>query len=645
MRYIAYMKTKAITRIILPAIVIALCGFVLIRRQSKTSLEKEEIRHFLTGINNALVKVDSVRLQTYLADKNNPDEVYRLIAVLKGRYRQTYADITPKLKLYVSADTNHIDINVADSGITATIPVTFKSDYLKPKTSKLDLRVQKLSKNKYKIFEINTKSLTDDYTAYEDKAYVALEISRGKYQPITKKAFANAITLKTRYDSVIWFSHVKGKTYYYAVKGHWNFDSAFDPQNDSLKKYKMALVGPNLKDVIPAGFDMIRSINGTFPGLVEVEKDHKHGFYNLDGKLIVPVQYDQVFPVKDSNNKAALRIGRDFYWLKNDYTISSKTNLKIGEVFSMLAPTPIFTGNADPTGNITEFNSDYEDGTISLPPSHLVDLNLTYNFAVFNNPLRKEMQVSFSSFSSNFVKVIKQTQRTETPKEEKGNWLKGILYSITEHFIRGRFEFYKTNNLVLIDEKHNQAYGQYIRSGYSRGELSMGSPHYCNDYSVRAINDTLIEVKTSAATNISLYNKDLLAEMPIYHYIVLKNNRMDELKLNRLFSFTQYVKMDDQYLDGCYTYYANRGRSTSKVNQTTRLSKSGLLYMRNEIYANYHYKFKDNEWNEIFYSMAAPGTKYLNNVDDSLTVIDRYNIQWIDQKLKKVPVTTSLASR
>ncbi|MEO3402715.1 WG repeat-containing protein [Mucilaginibacter sp. CAU 1740] len=645
------MKTKAITRIILPAIVIALCGFVLIRRQSKENLEKAEIHKFLTDVNKALTKADSSKLQTYLTNKNNRNEVGYLVGLLKGEYRETYTDVIPQLKLHVSVDTAHIDIQLTDSGTVVAIPVTLRSNYTKPATSKFILHLEETPKSSHKIKEIETSLLADDYIAYEDKAYIALEVANGKYQPITKKAFTNATTLKARYDSVIWFSHVKGKTYYYTVKGKWDIKTAFDTQNNLVKKYKMGLVGPDLKEAIPVSFDMIRSINGTFPGLVEVEKDQKHGFYDLNGKLVVPVQYDQIFPVTDKNNKAALRMGRDFYWLKNDYTISAKTDLTMSQVFAMLTPITTLTNQANPTGNITEFNSDFEDADIYIPPSHLIDLDLAYGFTTFKNPLRKEMPVRFSRYNPNSgrTSVIKQT--ASSPPTNKGNWIKSILYSITEHFVGGRFEFYKSNDLVLIDEKRNQAYGQSLRSDYSYSEAGANFPYYCNDHSARAINDSLVEVKASASTTISLYNKDYLteiSEMPMYHYFVLKNNKMAELQSNRLFSFTQYVKLDDSYLNGCYSYFDQIGQR-GKSRRETHLSNDGLLYMKNEIYASYGYKFRDETWNKIFYSMPSPvmplDIKRRDNIDNLLTATDKYNIQWIDKKLNNADPKMMLASK
>ncbi|MEO3402714.1 YARHG domain-containing protein [Mucilaginibacter sp. CAU 1740] len=466
-----------------------------------------------------------------------------------------------------------------------------------------------------------------------------------KYFPITLKAFANAAILKARYDSIPWFSHVQGKTYFYVVKGEWNMYPVLQRGNEVLQNCKMGLVGPDLKEIIPVSFDLIRDIGGTFPGLIEVEKDHKRGFYNLSGKPVIPVEYDQVFPIDSNKYKAVLRKGHDLYWLKNNYTISGKTNLNITQVFGMLKISLPLT-EKDAAGNIIEFNSQKESQSIYLPPSHLTDLDLLTPSMFYKKPFRKNPYPAFKQTDN-----LKKENITEPTNKNSNNWFKSILYSITEHFIFGRTQFYTTKKLVLVDAKRNQVYGKDIFVDYSQPSgLQLSRPYLCNEYSARAINDSLIEVKASVLTSIDLYNDDKLSAMPGYHYFALKNNKMTELQSNRIFSFTQYSKMDDRYLRGCYTYTLHTDSVNRESQQANQLSKEALLYAKNEIYASYHYKFTDKRWNDIFqenqfFKSLNPGTQSRDNVDNLLTAIDKYNIEWIDQKLKTMSRQSLTASK
>jgi hypothetical protein len=89
-------------------------------------------------------------------------------------------------------------------------------------------------------------------------------------------------------------------------------------------------------------------------------------------------------------------------------------------------------------------------------------------------------------------------------------------------------------------------------------------------------------------------------------------------------------------------YYSKEKRSIDHA------TPEMLRYMKNEIYADYRYQFKDKRWVEIFQAMPSYGggedVKNNVSVDDSLTTIDKYNINWINQKLKSTQ-EKSLASR
>jgi hypothetical protein len=131
-----------------------------------------------------------------------------------------------------------------------------------------------------------------------------------------------------------------------------------------------------------------------------------------------------------------------------------------------------------------------------------------------------------------------------------------------------------------------------------------------------------------------------------------KNNKLIELPSKRNFSFTKYVKMDDSYLTGCYNLLIGAGRdSEGQKKDIDHLTPEILRYMKNEIYADYRYEFKDKRWKEVFQNIESVydrnSGKVLGGnttVDDSLTEIDKYNINWITQKLKGTQ-EKSLASR
>jgi len=351
----------------------------------------------------------------------------------------------------------------------------------------------------------------------------------------------------------------------------------------------------------------------------------------LQGKVIVPVEYDQIYPVTNDNALAALQKGSDFYWLNKDSTISAKATITLSEVLAQTSHLGNFNQDGDNTDNVTEFNSREQHGTVYIPPAYLVDLGIFSTIEQFKNPLRKNIDFDDVSAKIN----VKLSNKAIVQKGD--NVFETAFYSIRNYFLGGRSAFYDTKRVVVIDKKRNQIYSNDINFDYTESEGSADTK--CTEYSIKALNDSLFEIKISAAVEISLPgsgHKEFLNGAPVYHYLYLRNNKLVEQKCNRIFSFTKYVKMNDRYLQGCYEY-------TNQ--QTDYLKPQYLRYVKNEIYADYNYKFNDTTWNETFSETMFDNYKPINtSVDDSLTEIDKYNINWINQKLK-APESKKLASR
>ena len=171
----------------------------------------------------------------------------------------------------------------------------------------------------------------------------------------------------------------------------------------------------------------------------------------------------------------------------------------------------------------------------------------------------------------------------------------------------------------------------------------------CDVNNIKILNDSLYEVKAGAVLWADLYDSTkTLTGGPYYHYLSVRNNKLVELPNHRYFGFTKYVKMDDSYLNGCYRLLIGKVYKNSKPTTVDHVTPDLLRYMKNEIYADYGYQFKDKRWQQIFEDMPAYGydadtqkPKEGNvSVDDSLTDIDKYNINWIAQKLKGIKTNT-----
>lgn len=220
-------------------------------------------------------------------------------------------------------------------------------------------------------------------------------------------------------------------------------------------------------------------------------------------------------------------------------------------------------------------------------------------------------------------------------KQPGDNWFESAFYSIADDYLGGRSGLYTTKEVLLVDKKQNRILGfnasAYMGDGEGGGALS--GP--CNENSLRALNDSLFEFKTTSQLYQSLLDTtETLDEGPGYYYLQIKDGKLVPVyqRGERIFP-TQYVKLDDSYLQNCYVLsnYTNNQSNSRTVDHAT---PAILQLMKNEIYASYQYKFKNERWNEIFRGRFDRYDKgNLANVDDSLTVIDKYNISFINSKL------------
>src|SRR6185437_11926957 len=124
----------------------------------------------------------------------------------------------------------------------------------------------------------------------------------------------------------------------------------------------------------------------------------------------------------------------------------------------------------------------------------------------------------------------------------------------------GRSEFYDKKNIVIIDKRTGKWFTQDIGTDYTPDGGGSIKGEVCDINSIKAINDSLFEVKAGASLWIDLYDttKSITAG-PYYHYLAIKNNKLVELRNDRNFGFTKYIKMDESYLRGCYNMVIGSG--------------------------------------------------------------------------------------
>lgn len=581
--------------------------------------DQDGIKSFLSLIS---LQIKGQQAEDLLKNFDMPKKKSAVVHLVKLLCNLSGVDKNSKPIFKVDLNAENDTLTSVGKGITkVAFPVKFSRDSIEDQASRLAFKIRKGKDGKYKVIDVEATKFSSDYVFYENLVRQSTLTDKDIYDPTTLAAFKTAEGLKGKYDSIPWFQHIGDKVYYFVVKGKLNADLVLIGARDTTFTYKMGMVDPDQKEIIPVEFDIVHNIGATFPDLVEVEKTRKRGFYNLSGQNVLPVEYDEILPMNETDNLALLRKGDDYFWLKKDLTLSEKTDVKIAEILPKIqAYGKSFDLKETVMKNVTECNSRENPESVYFPPSYLVDWHLMPFQQNFKNPLRRNVEYEDASE----LYTLKFEGKTDVE-----GWLSSVFYSITDHYLGGREGLYQHKNVLVVNKNKNRVYGADIQTdlGETEGIGSDMEGKYRSE--LRAISDSLYEIKVGSVFSVTLHDSSIVSGGPGYHYLLAKNDKLAEPKAGRIFSFTKYVKMDDSYLNDRYEFYEKPG--------STKVNKEMLSFMKNEIYGEYRYKFKDPFWATAFMYQFNYGDKApLNdNVDDSLTVIDKYNIAFINKKLQQ----------
>lgn len=620
------MKTKPIL-----VIIALIASIVFIRCKGQSNAETGDITHFLNAFNAQLKAGNADSASNYFEVGRDSKAVKILLGVLANK--TNLGKGKPLFKVTLNTDDGRIK-GINNDFAEATVTATFSYDGMPAVKSVIILTIHKAAGKQYKISAVNAGGFVKGYMAYQTKVINKTVPEKDIFDPITLAAFKTAGQLKARYDSVLWFEHINNKSFFYVVK---NIDErvswVYENETGKIPTHTMGLVNPGLKEIIPPEYDLIHNIGGTIEGLIEVEKGSKRGFYDLQGKLVVPVIYDQLYPLKDNENLALLKINGDFFYLKKDLTVTDKlADFKIADVLPQIkAYGKSFDLSDKSSKNIMEYNDRESTNCVVIPPSYLVDWQILSKVIDFQNPLRKNVQ----SMNDDGEGDVSISISFEGAKNKDESWFQSAFYSIIGEYLGARGGLYTNKNLLIVDKKQNRIMGFRAGTYYGGAESGGNLSGNCNENSLKAINDSLFEFKTTSEFDQGLLNDGTIIEGPYFHYLQVKNGKLVNLPSKRLFP-TQYVKLDDSYLEGCFVLGDGGSDAYHPVNKKSidHVTVSMLQYMKNEIFASYLYKFKNPQWENVFGQRFydANGTQNAN-VDDSLTVIDKYNLNFINSKL------------
>lgn len=367
--------------------------------------------------------------------------------------------------------------------------------------------------------------------------------------------------------------------------------------------------------LIPVRYDKIYMLDQIKTGYVEVRNGQKMGLFAYEYGIELPAEFDYLFPAAKSSMAVAIGIkGNEQYEIYCDGNSFLQKNIS----FNFSKGLRYLTENAMQFRKhqyvTTYFKDMYPIDPITgrgvYIPSSFAETQLGQKDVAEDLILQTQTSISFG------------TDKMGSEIKERHGISERIVSFIVRFWRSGidarNYASESVEVLVYDNETKRFEHKKILSSGYS------DAPCRFNSYHVK--NDSIIEILRTDS-----YLQYTWA--PKYNYLKIgKNGSITELKSNRVFSFTQFVSITPNYLEHCLARQATEQEIEAKddfnIVSYEHFSVDDLDIMRNEIFADYGYRFKSKKWQEYFAKFEWYKPEH-DNVDDLLSETEKENIKVI----------------
>ncbi|HEY9045400.1 MAG TPA: YARHG domain-containing protein, partial [Ohtaekwangia sp.] len=339
------------------------------------------------------------------------------------------------------------------------------------------------------------------------------------------------------------------------------------------------------------------------PGLVEIKKNGKVGYFNLETQQqIVEPLYDMIIPYTADNSFALVKQDTLYGWIDHAFQyhegFPSAAAEQLVDKYEFLPKNLVLKGDAKAFCEIP--NQEYMGAGIIMPPSYMVTTGILSEIV--------------SGISTAEVPLNAWTEYIATGStmlESITDKIQAVVTTINERYIEGREEFYTYDRLVLVNHQHDT--------------LAVSDINSSSKINFHKLNDTLLELQYESnqpeGSDFDEFN------IPAYTYFRLNaGTAATPCTSHRRFPQSQFVKLDSSYLSGDFKRYTDKGEENVSF-----LSLATVTYIRNEILADYGYSFPGSEIaeNYKYYKWYKPQFDKEEDLQDLLTEEDRHNLAFL----------------
>lgn len=493
-----------------------------------------------------------------------------------------------------------------ESDIRATIPFQLTRPDKTIYQDSIHLAIAKTEKG-YLIREMSqqlTMELIGSKLRHQsDEAYSELRLH---YDSLLGGIRTIASNLRKHYDSVVFYTEVDKQLLFYVANGHWEnpYHHEPDKQRDG-GNYKMGIVTPDNKVIVPVEYTKIYNPNGSFDGMIEVENNGVRGLFRTNGEVFLPVEFEGIYPTAIPGVLAQLKKGESYGWVSGNGNVSFDPSSHENKTLfqSPIESNAILEWKFNFPGPVKLLIDPHTDGFdmngVLVYPSYLRDMGITPIGNAFVFLESSDWGMGMTDTEIKFEKV-----------ESLSDKFFGLVSFFMESGVDARGYHTAKNDLLVVDKNMQLLdHPENLTVDYNeQNPCGEGKPSY------RSIAPGLYESNNGNG---------------VYAYYQIKTDgSVEQLKTNRRFNFTKFAQIDEHYFDFCHFEHLDYEEGKPNVLLMKGVSLEELDIMRNEIYAEYGFIFKTAKWKTYFESQPWYQPQY-NNVDQFLSETDKANIKFI----------------
>ncbi len=433
------------------------------------------------------------------------------------------------------------------------------------------------------------------------------------------------LVLFTKLDNIVlkgmqcpWFATFNGDTIYYVASN--DYTATYGAITS--KSHKMGLLDKDLNELLPMEYYKIYNIGTTAKGWMVVEKANGlKGLFNPATKELIQAKYTKVLSAKKELLAYLQLPNNSFDGLTSGGTILPNTRYSVDNTnwqFDALNPQIVLLR--------TPADLEYQDDPsyvqrVMLAPDHFVKMGMCKE--IQPAMVLNEENMGVYEYKGGFTEeksMINKITAFVSAFYESGSDARG--YSMEQKALHTIDE--NVNVIGKINFPDNELYGFFCE-----GEETNSWPGEPYRFVSK---DTVECLEINSGTLPGRYNY----YRNYQYYKINANGRIDSLRTNRAFRFTKFVRIDPSYLSG-KTIGPMFGDSEGEEGHSFRdhYTIEDLDLMRNEIFADYGFKFKSDKW-KTYFNKQKWYVPQKDNVDEYLTPIDQHNIKVILAEKKKL---------